>query len=75
MSGYNFYIFLSEDLFTFTNSADPDEMQHYAAFHLVLLCLQKYLLLGFLNTKGLILLNIKITIIMEETYITVVLNK
>ena len=24
------------------NSADPDEMQHYAAFHLGLHCLQKY---------------------------------
>ena len=28
--------------FTFTNSVDPDEMQHYAAFHLGLHCLQKY---------------------------------
>ena len=27
--------------FTFTNSVDPDEMQHYAAFHLGLHCLQK----------------------------------
>ena len=27
---------------TFTNSVDPDEMQHYAAFHLGLYCLQKY---------------------------------
>ena len=35
-------ILLSEDLFTFTNSADSDEMQHYAAFHLGLHCLQKY---------------------------------
>ena len=25
------------------NSADPDEMQHYAAFHLGLHCLPKYL--------------------------------
>ena len=25
-----------------TNSADPDEMQHDAAFHLGLRCLQKY---------------------------------
>ena len=37
--------------FTFTNSADSDEMQHYAAFHLGLHCLQKYLFSGFLNTK------------------------
>ena len=26
----------------FTNSVDPDEMQHFAAFHLGLHCLQKY---------------------------------
>ena len=25
--------------FTLTNSVDPDEMQHYAAFHLGLYCL------------------------------------
>ena len=29
------------------NSADPDEMQHYAAFHLVLHCLPKYMFRGF----------------------------
>ena len=34
-------ILLSEYLFTFTNSVDPDEMQHYAALHLGLHCLQK----------------------------------
>ena len=28
------------------NSADPDEMQHYAAFNLILHCLPKYLLRG-----------------------------
>ena len=38
--------------FTFTNSADPDEMQHNAAFHLGLLCLQKSSFRGFPNTKG-----------------------
>ena len=27
-------ILLSEDLFTFTNSVDPDEMQHYASVYL-----------------------------------------
>ena len=32
-------VLLSEDLFTFTNDVDPDEMQHYAAFHLGLHCL------------------------------------
>ena len=48
MSGYNlkkrniYCIILSEDLFTCTNSVDPDEMHHYAAFHLGLHCLQKY---------------------------------
>ena len=37
-------ILLSEDLFSFTfkNSVDSDEMQHYAAFHLGIHCLQKY---------------------------------
>ena len=34
------------------NSADPDEMQHYAAFHLGLHCLPKYLSKGFTYTKG-----------------------
>ena len=34
-------ILLSEDLITFTNTVDSDEMQHYAAFHLGLHCLQK----------------------------------
>ena len=33
-------ILLTELHFTFTNSVDPDEMQHYAAFHLGLHCLQ-----------------------------------
>ena len=35
------------------NSADPDEMQHYAAFHLGLHCLSKYQFRGFQHTKGL----------------------
>ena len=39
------------------NSADPDEMPHYAAFHLGLLCLPKYPFLGFLVFKGLKLCN------------------
>ena len=29
------------------NSADPDEMQHQAAFHLGLHCLPKYVFRGF----------------------------
>ena len=36
-------------LHTFTNSVDPDEMQHYAAFYLGLYCLQKYSFRVFLN--------------------------
>ena len=43
VSGYNFKkkycIFCLKIFFTFTNSADPDEMPHYAAFHLGLHCL------------------------------------
>ena len=40
----NIVFFLSEDLFTLTNSVDPDEMQPNAAFHLGLHCLPKYTL-------------------------------
>ena len=36
----------------YLNSVDPDEMQHYAAFHLGFHCLQKYSFRGFRNTKG-----------------------
>ena len=36
-----------------TTRVDPNEMQHYAAFHQGLHCLPKYLLRGFHNTKGL----------------------
>ena len=39
-------------LFTFTNSVDPDEMKHYAAFHLGLHCLQMYSFRGFTNAKS-----------------------
>ena len=42
---------MSEDLFTFTNSVDPDEMQHYAAFHLGLHCLPNYPFWDFSYTK------------------------
>ena len=35
-----------------TNSADPDEMHHHAAFQLGLHCLPKYLFRGFQYTKG-----------------------
>ena len=33
---------MSEIFLTFTNSVDPDEMQHYVPFHLGLHCLPKY---------------------------------
>ena len=36
-------ISVPEDFLISANSADPDEMQHYAAFHLGLHCLPKYL--------------------------------
>ena len=41
-------------LFSFTslNSADPVELQHYAAFHLGLQRLQTYSFKGFLDTKS-----------------------
>ena len=54
VSGYNLIkncIFCLK--ITFTNSVDPDEMQHNAAFHLGLLCLQKYSFRGFPKHKGL----------------------
>ena len=35
-------LFCLEIFFTITNSEDSDEMQHHAAFHLGLHCLQKY---------------------------------
>ena len=38
-------------VFTFTNSVDPDEMPHNAAFHKGLHCLSKY---PFRGTKRLI---------------------
>ena len=57
MSGYGFkryfFFFNLKIYFTSTNSLDPDEMQHCAAFHLGLHCLQKYLFRGLQNTKSL----------------------
>ena len=38
--------------FVLTNSANPDEIKHNAAFHLGLHCLLKYLFRGFWPTKG-----------------------
>ena len=45
--------FVPEGCFILTNSADPDQMQYYAAFHLALHCSPKYPLRGFQYTKGL----------------------
>ena len=46
VTGYNFQkkiVFYSLTInFVLANSADPDEMPHYAAFHLGLHCLPKY---------------------------------
>ena len=38
--------------FVLANSADPDEMPHYAAFHLGLHCLPRYPITDFSSTKG-----------------------
>ena len=47
------YIFLSLKIdFALANSADPDEMPCYVAFHLGLYCLPKYQFRGFWTTKG-----------------------
>ena len=43
------YYFCLKILFVFINSTEPDEMQHYAAFHLGLHCLQKYSFRGHLG--------------------------
>ena len=41
-------VFLSLKIdFVLANSADPDEMPHYASFHLCLHCLSKYPFRGF----------------------------
>ena len=45
------YFCPSKVVLILANSADPNEMQHYAAFHLGLHCLPKYLFRGFQNTK------------------------
>ena len=46
-------VFLSlKNVLIITNSADPDEMLPYAAFHLGLHCLPKYLCTGVVNEKG-----------------------
>ena len=50
---FNIHIHLSlKIVFILANSADPDEMLPYAAVHLGLHCLPKYLFLGIQNGKG-----------------------
>ena len=39
-------------VFVLANSVDPDEMLHYAAFHLGLHCLPKYAFRSHQYTKG-----------------------
>ena len=46
------HISVPEDFFILANSANPDEMPHYAAFHQGLHCLPKYLFTGIHNEKG-----------------------
>ena len=55
-------IILSEDLFTSTNSVDPN----YVAFHLGLHCLQKNPFGGFPNTKGDIMVSYKIVSLIRK---------
>ena len=57
VTSYNFkkyYISFSEFEIDFllANNADPDEMLHYASFHLDLYCLPKYLFRGFWSSKS-----------------------
>ena len=43
--------FCREDFFIFANSVDPDEMSHYAGFHLGHHYLPNYLFTGIPNEK------------------------
>ena len=45
-------ISVSENCFILANSADPDELQPYVAFHLGLHCLFIYLFTRIQNQKG-----------------------
>ena len=44
----NIVFFVGRSFFTLTNNVHPDEMPHYAAFHLDLHCLENYSFRGFL---------------------------
>ena len=48
---YDVFLSMKVDLIS-ANSADPDEMQYNAAFHLGLYCLPEYLVSGFQYTMG-----------------------
>ena len=54
MSNFQIYdILLSLNVvLILANNADPGEMQRFAAFHLAIFCLQKYLFRSFQYTKG-----------------------
>ena len=45
-------IYVPEGCLILSNSADPDEMQQHAAFHLGLHCLPMHPFRGFLYTEG-----------------------
>ena len=45
-------ISVPEDCIFLAKSADPDKMLPYAAFHLGLHCLPKYLFINILSEKG-----------------------
>ena len=46
------YFHTQKIVFILVNSADLDEMLHFAAFHLGLHCLLQYFFRGFQYTKG-----------------------
>ena len=51
--GHNYDVFLSlKVVLIVENSADPDEMQHYTAFHMGLHRLPKYSFRGLQYTNG-----------------------
>ena len=49
---YNYYVFLLKIVFILATNADPDEIPSYAAFHLGLHCLPKYLFTHTQNEKS-----------------------
>ena len=61
-------IFLSPKIgCVLANSADPDEMPHYAAFHLGLPCLPKYLFWGYWSSRAKSIFKREIAIIFLST--------